>query len=302
MLTKSKAPRSQNGFDNSGQLGNIGWTQGNSVQLTHQALNKIRDDYASHPSVAAIELVNEPMGSSLDMDTVRQFYMDGWGDLKDSNVAITFHDAFQGVNSWNDWGSGMWYLLEDTHHYEVFDSGSLQMSASDHVSSACGFGSQMATNNKWTIAGEWSGAATDCAQWLNGRGVGARYDGTYNKDGQGSSYIGSCDGKYSGTVEGLSTADKDNLKSFIEAQIVAFEKAAGWIFWTWKNEAAPEWHFQNLTQQVSKPMGSIAACCCALFAVPSPVAFSAREAVERTAKRLSLRSHNSFKSRTHANA
>ena len=53
------------------------------------------------------------------MDTVRQFYMDGWGDLENSNVAITFHDAFEGVNSWNDWGSGMWNLLLDTHHYEV---------------------------------------------------------------------------------------------------------------------------------------------------------------------------------------
>lgn len=258
MLDLHGAPRSQNGFDNSGQLGNVGWTQDDSVKLTHQALNKIRDDFASHPSVASIELVNEPMGSALNMDTLRQFYMDGWGDLENSNVAIAFHDAFQGVNAWNNWGSGMWNLLLDTHHYEVFDSSSLQMSASDHVSTACGFGGQMASNNKWTIAGEWSGAATDCAKWLNGRGVGARYDGTYNKDGQGSSYIGSCDGKYSGSVDGLSTADKDNIKSFIEAQIVAFEKADGWIFWTWKNEAAPEWHFQDLTRAglVPQPFSS----------------------------------------------
>ena len=84
---------------------------------------------------------------------------------------------------------------------------------------------------------------TDCAQWLNGRGVGARYDGTY----PGSSYIGSCDGKYSGTVSGLSQADHDNIARFINAQMQAFEYATGWIFWCWKNEAAPEWHFQNLT-------------------------------------------------------
>lgn len=103
--------QSQNGFDNSGQRGSVGWGSSDDVSKTHKALNKIRDDYASHPSVAAIELLNEPLGSSLDMDTVRQFYMDGWGDLESSNVAITFHDAFQGVNAWNDWGSGMWNLL-----------------------------------------------------------------------------------------------------------------------------------------------------------------------------------------------
>lgn len=82
--------------------------------MTITALNKLRDDHASNPAVSTIELLNEPMGSSVGMDTVRQFYMDGWGNLKDSDVAITFHDAFQGVNSWNDWGAGMWYLILDS--------------------------------------------------------------------------------------------------------------------------------------------------------------------------------------------
>ncbi|KAK3044287.1 hypothetical protein LTS18_001695, partial [Coniosporium uncinatum] len=154
------------------------------------------------------------------MDTVRQFYMDGWGNLRDTRVAITFHDAFQGVTSWNNWGNGMWNLILDTHHYEIFDSGALQMGIDEHVKTACGFGNQMASNNKWTIAGEWTGAQTDCAKWLNGRGVGARYDGTYS----GSSYIGSCSGKYSGKVADLGQADKSNIRRYIEAQLSAFEK------------------------------------------------------------------------------
>jgi glucan 1,3-beta-glucosidase len=165
MLDLHGAPRSQNGFDNSGQLTSTPqWTQGDSVALTIKALNKLRDDFGDNPSVAAIELLNEPLGPSLDMDTVRQFYMDGWGNLKNTNVAVTFHDAFEGVTSWNEWGSGMWNLLLDTHHYEVFDSSALQMSPDEHVSTACGFGQQMSSNNKWTIAGEWSGALTDCAK------------------------------------------------------------------------------------------------------------------------------------------
>lgn len=239
MIDLHGAPGSQNGFDNSGRRGGIEWTQTDTVDQTKNALNKIRDDHAAHPAVAAIELVNEPMGPSLDMDTVRQFYMDGWGNLEGSHVAVTFHDAFEGVNSWNDWGSGMWALMLDTHHYEIFDNSALQMGVQQHVSSACSFGASMATNNKWTIAGEWTGAQTDCAKWLNGRGVGARYDGTYNNNGQGSSYIGSCDGKYTGTVAGLGLADHNNIQSFIQAQMTAFEKAAGWIFWTWHTESAP---------------------------------------------------------------
>lgn len=182
------------------------------------------------------------MGPSLDMDVVRQFYNDGWGNLRDSNVAIVFHDAFMGVNSWNDWGSGMDNLMLDTHHYEIFDNGQVAQSPSEHVSTACSFGASMTMNNKWTISGEWTGAMTDCAKWLNGKDKGARYDGTFD----GSSKVGECTGKSTGTVAGLSSTDKTNIRKFIEAQLDGYEKASGWIFWTWKNEAAPEWHMQDL--------------------------------------------------------
>ncbi|KAF2202047.1 glycoside hydrolase [Delitschia confertaspora ATCC 74209] len=242
MIDLHGASGSQNGFDNSGKYGSVGWTQGDSTSHTLKVLNKIRDDHADHPAVAAIQLLNEPMGPSLDMAAVKQFYMDGWGNLKDSNVAITFHDAFQGVTGWNDWGSGMWNLLLDTHHYEVFDTGVVAKSIDEHISIACDFGNQMASTGKWTIAGEWTGGITDCAKWLNGKDKGARYDGTFD----GSSRVGSCDGKYTGSVASLSNADKSNISRFIEAQLDAFEKASGWIFWTWKTEGAPEWDMQDL--------------------------------------------------------
>lgn len=176
------------------------------------------------------------------MDTVRQFYMDGWGNLENSNVAITFHDAFEGVTSWNNWGAGMWNLLLDTHHYEIFDNSQVALSIDDHIATACDFGNQMASTGKWTIAGEWTGGITDCAKWLNGKDKGARYDGTLS----GSTKVGDCTGKYSGTVDGLSDADKQNIGRFIEAQLDAYEKTTGWIFWTWKTEGAPEWDMQDL--------------------------------------------------------
>lgn len=73
MIDLHGAPGSQNGFDNSGKRGEVGWAQGNTVEQTLKAIRKIRDDHASHPAVASIELLNEPMGPSLDMDVVRQF-------------------------------------------------------------------------------------------------------------------------------------------------------------------------------------------------------------------------------------
>lgn len=58
--------------------------------------------------------------------------------------------------------------------------------------------------------------------------------------------MGSCDGFYSGTVAALSSQDKTNIRQFIEAQLDAFEEAAGWIWWTWKTQGAPEWDMQDL--------------------------------------------------------
>ena len=96
----------------------------------------------------------------------------------------------------------------DTHHYEVFNSSALEMSVQDHISTACQFGDQMTSSGHSTIAGEYCGAMTDCAKWLNGRNVGARYDGSY----EGSYYIGSCDG-YAWDFQQLANAGVIDLSS-----------------------------------------------------------------------------------------
>ncbi|KAF2418666.1 glycoside hydrolase [Tothia fuscella] len=236
------APGSQNGFDNSGHYGAINWGQGDSVIQTIDAIVKIRNDYSNHPAVSTIELLNEPMGGSINMETIKQFYKDGWGNLWDSPVAIAFSDAFQGVTSWNDWGAGLDRLILDTHHYEIFDNAVLKLNAGEHIATACSFGAQMRASNKWTISGEWTGAMTDCARYLNGYGRGARYDGTF----AGSSYVGSCDGKSTGSVSQLSQPERDDMRKYIEAQLDAYESKEGWVFWTWKTEGAPGWDMGDM--------------------------------------------------------
>lgn len=83
---------------------------------------------------------------------------------------------------------------------------------------------------------------TDCAKYLNGYGRGARYDGSYG----GSTAIGSCAGYATGSVGQLSQQQRDDMAKFINAQLDAFESAAGWIFWTWKTEGAPGWDMGDL--------------------------------------------------------
>ena len=246
MLDLHGAPGSQNGFDNSGRYGPVNWQQGDTVAQTLDAINGLAERYRGDTDVVtSIELLNEPLGFSLNLDGVKTFYQDGYDTVRrsTSDVAVVIHDAFQDFQSyWNGFGTSNANLILDTHQYQIFSPEQVSQSPSDHVSSACALGPRLAGTDKATFVGEWTGAQTDCAKWLNGYGKGARYDGTF----PGSSRVGSCDGKYTGRVADLSDDDKSNLRHFIEAQLDAYEQDAGWIFWTWKTESAPEWHMQDL--------------------------------------------------------
>jgi glucan 1,3-beta-glucosidase len=80
------APKSQNGFDHSGhKLAAPQWGQGDSIAQTHKVLKTLESKYAI-PSmqdvVIAIELLNEPFLSKLDSNMVKQFYQDGYNNLR----------------------------------------------------------------------------------------------------------------------------------------------------------------------------------------------------------------------------
>jgi aryl-phospho-beta-D-glucosidase BglC (GH1 family) len=97
----------------------------------------------------------------------------------------------------------------------------------------------MSSSGLWTVVGEFSPAMTDCAKYLNGRGVNARYDGSR----PGSPRVGSCTGK-TGDGALFPSSYRTFLRRFWEAQTITYEKAQGWIQWTWKAENADEWSYQ----------------------------------------------------------
>jgi glucan 1,3-beta-glucosidase len=116
------------------------------------------------------------------------------------------------------------------------------MNWDQHIQSACSHGDSLASFSQselWEVVGEWSPASTDCAPSLNGRGVGARYDGSYS----GSSHIGSCTGK-TGPASSFSSDYKTFLRKYWEAQTQTYERGIGWIMWAWKAENADDWSYQ----------------------------------------------------------
>lgn len=79
--------------------------------------------------------------------------------------------------------------------------------------------SAYAASNLYTIIGEWTTSPTDCAMWLNGRGVGARWDGSI---GSGEPVLGSCTG-----LTGNMSTFSDDYKTFMRQWVSASNNLPG---------------------------------------------------------------------------
>lgn len=238
------APGSQNGFDNSGERDALRWQEGDNVEKTLKALQKLVDRYAHNPAVSGIEVLNEPLGPSLDFDKIVDFYEKGYDIIrkKNSDMNVIIHDAFQPNGTFNQYLQPPKYsdVYLDHHHYEMFDNGLLQMNYDEHIDFACEFGRQIQAEKLSPITGEWSAALTDCTKWLNGVGKDTRYEGKLND----SPYVGSCDGI--NDISTWSDEKKQKTRKFVEAQLEAYEQGGGWFFWTYKTEGALEWDVGKL--------------------------------------------------------
>lgn len=247
MIDLHGAPGSQNCFDNSGQkCDKPQWTTGDTVAKTLGVLKQIQSKYGDaqyDDVISGIQLLNEPLSPVLDINVVRQFVYDGFYQQRDYSPSrvVVFHDGFQKTNFYNGMltpsDNNAQNVVVDHHEYQVFDMGLIHMQPYEHRQFVCQNAPQWNGADKWTIIGEWSGAMTDCAKYLNGYRVGARYDGTF-KD---STYVGSCNNQ---DMASWSQAMRDDTRGYIEAQLEAFEaQAQGWIFWNFKTEGshAPEW-------------------------------------------------------------
>ncbi|KAE9390725.1 glycoside hydrolase family 5 protein [Gymnopus androsaceus JB14] len=246
------APGSQNGFDNSGHRISFPQWQADqtNIQRTDAIIKTIANMYKDNTNVVpVIAPLNEPAGFDGEavLDAVRQYWYDSYGNIRypygssqESNTVVLLHDAFQPLSYWNGFMNlpGWQGVAMDTHIYQMFSDADVARTNAQHISAAC----QMEDSSKlglWLIVGEWTPAMTDCAKYLNGRGIGARYDGSY----PGSSYVGSCTGK-TGSAASFSSDYKVFLRQSWEAQVITYEKVAGWIMWTWKAENADDWSYQ----------------------------------------------------------
>jgi glucan 1,3-beta-glucosidase len=198
----------------------------------------------------AIELVNEAF-VTIPIEVVKDFYLQGYSRVKKyGDLAVVIGDSFR-FGSWNDFMFPPHYrhVWIDTHIYQVFDMYRLSFTWDQHLDQTCKQNKpEVAVAPLSTMVGEFSLAITDCAKWLNGYGIGARYDGTYWQTfPQGRAPpLGSCVGHDDVHNTTIYTSEfKEFLKKFAEMQMDAYESgsSAGWFFWNFKTESSPQWDY-----------------------------------------------------------
>ncbi|CAB4256303.1 similar to Saccharomyces cerevisiae YDR261C EXG2 Exo-1,3-beta-glucanase, involved in cell wall beta-glucan assembly [Maudiozyma barnettii] len=275
------APGSQNGFDNSGQRNfydDLGWLSDYSTtNLTMAVWSTMFDSFLnSSDAIVGIEVMNEPLSSKIDIKNITQAYYNAFELFQDKedpekNVTFIIHDAFEGNGYWNlefnpryrnvsdqyqntqDLNKTYYdsqQIMIDHHHYEVFTDWQLANNQFNRLMDIINFGESIKKELPYhpAVVGEWSGAITDCATWLNGVGVGSRYDGSYYNTTRYSTDdlpVGKC---YSQNPIGQwNETYKRDVRQFIEAQLATYDaQTTGWIFWNWKTEDAYEWDYTQL--------------------------------------------------------
>ncbi|KAJ1824502.1 hypothetical protein LPJ60_000714 [Coemansia sp. RSA 2675] len=260
-------PGSQNGFDNSGRRGEISWPKRPSdIRQSLDSLAVLARLANEHRSVAAIQAVNEPANWGVSKGGITQYYLQAYQVVKSiaPRITLVFHDAFLPVSEWSELvPNNMTGSYLDTHIYHVFTEESLGLSNELHLAKACADGEKLGRFNTQSpvICGEFSLATTDCAKWLNGFQRGSRWDGTYLTT-RSISPGGTCAG-----LEDMSNWGSEKrvfMRNFAMAQLQAYEKANGWIFWNFKTETTDSWNYIKLAQAgiiPNPPIGSAFGIC-----------------------------------------
>lgn len=195
------APGSQNGWDHSGSIGGIAWTQPANIAKTLDVLERLADRYGNAPNLWGIEVLNEPHWS-IPKETLTRFYQDAYERIRrhaTDRVAVVLHDSFR-PSLWGDVLAGEPNVIIDSHLYQCFSDEDKALSFDGHLQKAGQWAELIATMQQThpVIVGEWSMA-------LHGQ------------------------------------FSNEQKQQYAKAQLAAFAQAAGQFYWTYKKHNTDDW-------------------------------------------------------------
>ncbi|KAF9357614.1 hypothetical protein BGX26_003405 [Mortierella sp. AD094] len=276
MVELHAAPGSQNGWNHSGRAGKIGWLNGTplgeknaarTIEYTRKLLKLLQGPGMGHVS-PMYGILNEPAIFMLDKARVETWYNEAFSVMRSVTGAGQgpwgiLHDGFLGMQSWEGFMPGADRLALDVHQYLIFDHDLIRLSRADQVKFPCNVWSKNLQRSSLkfvpTVVGEFSSATNDCATYLNGIGVGYRWDGTFRSEddiAEGKpAEEAACQPKVNGQIPGYCSCESQNsvgyytpeyrqfLSDFTQTQMDAFEQGMGWFYWNFKTETNALWSY-----------------------------------------------------------
>ncbi|KAI8051563.1 glycoside hydrolase superfamily [Syncephalis plumigaleata] len=265
MIELHTAPGSQNGWNHSGREGTVGWLDGTAKGLAHgertlrimQRLLEFVVQPRYSDVVTLFGVLNEPFAAKVGLDKVKQWTKDAYAlarsttkNVKGAGPILVVHEGFAGLSKWQGEMPAHKYdrVVLDVHNYFIFDRYLVGLDMPGKLNLTCTTWQHdiRASEEKFgpTMVGEFSVATDDCAQFLNGVGKGARWDGTYQ--GSEPAHPGAtCAGRTD--VKAWSPEYIGFLRQFSEKQMDSFEKGGGfgWFYWNFKTENGvnPQWDY-----------------------------------------------------------
>lgn len=222
------APGSQNGYDHSGKVGEIGWDKHEkNVLETLDIIKKISKRYCKNKSLFGIELLNEPH-ETINFEVLKNYYDDGYQIIRDvcgDDVAVVISDSFRPYE-FTDYLKDKDYqnIFLDTHFYQCFSEQFKKIKLGTFLRRGKReWGSTIKKMQKHLpmISGEWSLA-------LNSRDFNEKL--TINNVREKQIF--------------------KNYLNFKKMQSTVFDKSAGSFFWTYKTESSDDlaWNFRKLVE------------------------------------------------------
>ncbi|CAO3676679.1 unnamed protein product [Rhizopus stolonifer] len=273
MVELHTAPGSQNGWNHSGRVGQVGFLNGTDGELNaERTLGLVTEmiQFFNKPEwshvVPVFGVLNEPAMMKIPAEKVKQWYRKSYDAIRNmigpgSGPLLTYHDGFFALNEWHGFfKNGYERAVLETHLYLIFNNDLVAMPRSLQVDFPCRYWQKDLNQSTLltgpTMVGEFSVATNDCGKYLNGMGLGARFDGTLDQEGMPNHPVcPACTCKGVDDWTKFTTEYKQFLLEFMEKQMDAYESGIGWFYWTYKTEdhINPHWDYLLAWEQGFAP-------------------------------------------------
>ncbi|XP_062098221.1 probable glucan 1,3-beta-glucosidase A [Humulus lupulus] len=212
------APGSQNGFEHSSSRdGSIEWGKtDDTIHQTVDVIDFLTARYAKSPSLHAVELINEPLSPSVQLETLTKYYKAGYDAVRrhSSTAYVIFSNRLGNIDARELFtlASGLSRSVIDVHYYNLFSSTFENMTPQENIdfiytNRTGDLGYVTTSNGPLTFVGEW------VAEW------------------------------------GVKEATKEEYQRYAKAQLEVYKRASfGWAYWTLKNvnnHWSLEWMINN---------------------------------------------------------